>query len=99
MMISRAQIGQILKVYESQAAQRSSKVASARGASAAKDKVVLSASQDDQNRVREILKDIPDIRLEKVEALKKQIEAGTYKVEASEVADKMLGRLLADRIK
>ena len=98
-MISRAQIGQILKVYESQAAQRSSKVASARGASAAKDKVVLSASQDDQNRVREILKDVPDIRLEKVEALKKQIEAGTYKVEASEVADKMLGRLLADRIK
>jgi flagellar biosynthesis anti-sigma factor FlgM len=39
------------------------------------------------------------MRLDKVEALRKQIESGNYKVDATEVADKMLGRLLADRIK
>ncbi len=98
-MISRAQIGQILKIYGSQAARSSSKVASPQDPTARQDKIVLSASQEDQMRVRRIVDDIPDVRLEKVEALKKQIEAGTYKVDASEVADKMLGRLLADRIK
>ncbi len=97
-MISRAQIGQILKIYRSQAVRSSSKAASPEEVMA-QDKIVLSASQEDQNKVRRIVEDIPDIRLEKVEPLKKKIEAGTYKVEASEVADKMLGRLLADRIK
>ncbi len=99
MMISRAQIGQVLKVYESQRAPSSSKTDPAGKVHSGKDKIALSASQDDQNRVRGIVKDIPDVRLEKVEHLKKQVEAGTYKVDASEVADKMLGRLLADRIK
>jgi len=99
MMISRAQIGQVLKIYGSQAVRSSSKAQAPGDVAPKQDKIVLSASQEDQMRVRRIIDDTPDIRLEKVEALKKQIEAGTYKVDPSEVADKMLGRLLADRIK
>ncbi len=98
-MISRAQIGQVLKIYRSQAVRSSSKAGSPEDVGAGQDKVVLSASQEDHARVRSIVETIPDIRLDKVEALKKQIEAGKYSVDASEVADKILGRLLADRIK
>ncbi|MGI6633401.1 MAG: flagellar biosynthesis anti-sigma factor FlgM [Bacillota bacterium] len=100
MMISRAQIGKILKIYETQgAAHPSSKAVGQADGAASKDKVVLSVSQDDLAKVRELTKKLPEMRLDKVEALRKQIESGNYKVDATEVADKMLGRLLADRIK
>lgn len=99
MMISRTQIGQILKIYETQGAVHPSKAAGAAGGVASKDKIVLSASQDDLSKVRELVKKLPDVRLDKVESLRKQVEAGSYKADAAEVADKMLGRLLADRIK
>lgn len=99
MMISKAQIGQILKVYEAQGAARPSSKAVGSSGEVVKDKIVLSASQEDLAKVRELVKNLPDIRLDKVESLKKQIEAGAYKVDAAAVADKMLGRLMADRLK
>ena len=43
----------------------------------------VSAARDELNR-------IPDVREEKVAALKKEIENGTYKVDSEEIAEKML---------
>jgi negative regulator of flagellin synthesis FlgM len=37
--------------------------------------------------------DAPDVRMEKVDAIKKQIEAGTYHVDSKAVAEKLLGQL------
>ncbi len=37
-------------------------------------------------RYTKMARDIPDVRQEKVEAIKKQIEPGTYRVSAEEVA-------------
>ena len=39
------------------------------------------------------------MRLDKVESIAKEVEAGTYKVDSMQVADKMMGRILADRLR
>ena len=41
----------------------------------------------------------PDIREELVEPLARAVESGEYSVDLESVAEKMLGRLLADRIR
>jgi flagellar biosynthesis anti-sigma factor FlgM len=41
-------------------------------------------------RFKELTKKIPDVRQEKVDAIKKKIEAGEYKIDANAVASKML---------
>ena len=41
--------------------------------------------------VRKILKEIPDVREEKVNEIKEQIKNGTYNVTAEDLANKMLG--------
>ena len=100
MMISRAQIGQILKVYRVQGLVQTSKQAGdVSGASSVKDDISLSFSQDDLKKVKELVDKLPDVRTEKVESIARELQSGTYKVDAREVADKMMGRLLADRLK
>jgi negative regulator of flagellin synthesis FlgM len=50
----------------------------------------------DLNAIRKIVENTPDRREEKVAALKKMIASGEYKVNAREVADKMIKEFLAD---
>jgi flagellar biosynthesis anti-sigma factor FlgM len=45
------------------------------------------------------LTDIPDIRMDVVEPIKKAIEEGTYKVSGLDIADMMIRRRAADRIR
>ncbi|MDO8586487.1 MAG: flagellar biosynthesis anti-sigma factor FlgM [Armatimonadota bacterium] len=45
------------------------------------------------------LEKIPDIRHELVEPLKKAIQEGTYKVSGQDIADMMIRRRLADKIR
>lgn len=45
------------------------------------------------------LESIPDVRADVVESLKKRIAEGTYKVTGEEIADMMVRRRLADRIR
>jgi negative regulator of flagellin synthesis FlgM len=100
LMISRAQIGQIIKVYRTQGMlQPLSKASGAVYSVPAKDDISLSFSQDDLKRVRELVQKLPDIRLDKVESIARGVQAGTYNVDPREVADKMMGRLLADRLR
>lgn len=47
----------------------------------------------------EALKEIPDVREEIVADLKARIEKGEYKVSGEEIADMMMRRLRADRIR
>ena len=41
-------------------------------------------------RFKEIAKGIPDVRQEKIDEIKKKIEAGEYNVNADDVASKMI---------
>jgi negative regulator of flagellin synthesis FlgM len=56
------------------------------------DKVDLStkAREKDVEKVRKILDKVPDVREEKVVALKGAIEEGTYKVNGEKIAQKMI---------
>ena len=50
----------------------------------------------DMSRIRELVENAPDMREEKVALLKKMIASGEYKVNAREVADKMIKECLFD---
>lgn len=59
------------------------------------DSVELSGDASAMQAAREVIAQTPDARMERVEALRRQIEAGTYEVSALDIAEKMLaeGRL------
>lgn len=81
----------IQKVKESQDA---AKVAS--GPSVESDRVELSASSLDVQKMKEIIQETPAVRIDKVQALKAQIERGEYEVDSYRVADRMLLGLLSE---
>jgi negative regulator of flagellin synthesis FlgM len=54
------------------------------------DKVELSPQSRDMKKIHEILASTPEVRTEKVAALKNAISQGTYNVKTGDVADKMV---------
>jgi negative regulator of flagellin synthesis FlgM len=62
------------------------------------DTVNISDAAKEIQEVRKQLDAIPDVRAEKVEQLKNQIESGTYEVKSEEIADKMLREALFNDI-
>ncbi|RNC70146.1 MAG: flagellar biosynthesis anti-sigma factor FlgM [Desulfuromonadales bacterium] len=62
----------------------------AAGAVQGGDTVKLSSGVERFAKMSEAVQGLPDIRVERVEELKKSIAAGQYKVNARDVAEKML---------
>lgn len=62
------------------------------------DTVNISDAAKEIQEVRRQLDAIPDVRTEKVEQLKSQIEDGTYEIKSEEIADKMLREALFNDI-
>jgi negative regulator of flagellin synthesis FlgM len=62
------------------------------------DSVELSQSARDLQKAQKALPDLPDIREDKVAALKQQIENGTYDIRADKVAANMLKESLINDI-
>jgi len=60
------------------------------------DRVELSASSIDVQKMKMIIQDTPSVRMDRVQALKNQIERGDYQVDPYRVADKMLINLLSE---
>ncbi len=60
------------------------------------DRVELSTSSAEVQKMRGILQETPSVRTDKVQALKERIERGEYQVDPYEVADKMLMSLMSD---
>lgn len=54
-----------------------------------KDELSLSSKAKDYQLVKNALKQVPDIRKDKVDALKQQIESGNYSVSGKEVVEKL----------
>ena len=54
------------------------------------DKLELTGSKQQFQVAMKAARDVPEVRMEKVEAIKTQIEAGTYKVDSRAVAEKIL---------
>jgi negative regulator of flagellin synthesis FlgM len=60
--------------------------------------VVLSVSPSAQEvqQVKRMINQLPDVREDRVQALKAQIEGGTYRVSGEDIADLIIRRVLAD---
>jgi len=60
--------------------------------------VVLYSKAKEIRELAKVIKDLPDIREEKVAELKKQIDQGTYKVDGEKIAFKMIKEFILDEI-
>lgn len=80
-------------VYQTHEVQaRKGKVKSAPAAQSATqgDRVQLSAQAKEMQAARQAIQQMPDVDLEKVAKIKAQIKSGSYKVNAQEIASKMI---------
>lgn len=64
--------------------------AAAGPAAAQVDQVVLSQRAAEIQKAKEALASVPEVRQEKVAALKRRIQEGTYEIDAEAIADKII---------
>ncbi len=60
----------------------------------------ISVSNDAQAYLvaRQAIKNVPDVREEKLAELQQRVKSGTYEVKDEDIAEKMLGRTLVDKL-
>lgn len=98
--ISRQEIENVSRVYrieppaESRRAERLARVDQPAG-----DQVTISRQARLVQELRQRIEAEPDVRADKVAELRAAIQQGKYRVDSRDIADKMLGRILADRLK
>jgi negative regulator of flagellin synthesis FlgM len=63
---------------------------------APEEKVDLSTRSKDLLQIKKAVSQLPEIREEKIQELKTQIEQGTYKINGDKIAEKMIGESLID---
>ena len=80
---------QAQKTKESTATDKAGSVA-AKGAAEPSARAEISARAREMSQAKVIAENTPDVREEKIAALKKRIAEGTYKVDADAVADRMV---------
>ncbi len=100
MKISRSQIDSALKIQsETIHSQQGAKQGKDRAGAAKTDELSISPRASEVRKLKEVIAAMPDERADKVEALSKQIAEGTYEVKAADIAEMMLRRSIADRLK
>ena len=62
------------------------------------DRVELSAGSLEVQKAKDILEQTPDVRADRVQALKEEIARGEYQVNPYRLADKMMGSLLSETV-
>jgi negative regulator of flagellin synthesis FlgM len=86
------EIPKILGVYDKQ--KSIGKVDKTSGVSAKKDVVSISNQAKDYQTAMKAIKDVPDIRQDKVKELSEKFDSGTYSVSGNDVADKVLKSII-----
>ena len=95
MIISGKQIQTILNAYSDNKSVRNVKTEKSTSLQQ-KDQVVLSSQAQEFAHILQSIKNSSEVREEKVKELAEKINSGNYKVTSQEVADKMIGRIMAD---
>jgi len=62
------------------------------------DKVVLSPKAKEVQEATKLIKELPDIREDKVAKLKEQVDQGTYRIDGKKIAFKMLKESILDEL-
>jgi negative regulator of flagellin synthesis FlgM len=68
------------------------------GAQTDSDRLEISVRSREIAHLDELIRSTPDVREDKIEKVRKEIEAGTYNVKAEKIAEKILGGNLLDEI-
>lgn len=79
-------INQVNKLYGAQTMVPPTKQMGKMG----KDKVSFSEVGKDIQFAAKLAKEVPDVRQDKIEAIKERIKSGTYNVDAKEVSEKIV---------
>ncbi len=94
MVIGDGRVGNILKSYLNNVQKTSSKVKVTKQEEVKgdkiKDKVVFSSEAKEFQKMLETLKNLPDVREDKVAEYKKLIESGNYNVKSEDIADSIV---------
>ena len=85
------QIPGVTGVYNKQGA---AKVEKAKEAQGKKDVVSISNSGQDYNVAMKALREVPDVRMDRVEELSKQIESGNYNPSGDKIVDTMIKNIV-----
>lgn len=94
-------IGGIQKIYKAYNINKKKEVKGAAAVEGKKDELTISQEAVDYGIVAKgikIMRSIPDIREEKVNAIKQQIDNGLYNVDGKDVAQKMLSDKFDKRV-
>lgn len=97
MKISSEQVQQILKSYGVKGPAKVQKADQAGAVQPAAD-AALSAASQEISKALALIGKTSDVRADKVAALKARIDAGTYQVSGSDVANSIWARALADEL-
>jgi negative regulator of flagellin synthesis FlgM len=58
-----------------------------------KDRISLSGKAKEINELKRLISEMPDIRADRVDALRKAIDSGDYNIDAKKIAQRMLEEL------
>ncbi|KNF09660.1 negative regulator of flagellin synthesis, anti-sigma-28 factor FlgM [Gottschalkia purinilytica] len=94
MKIFNDRISKILEVYNG---QQHIKNVNKNQAPKRRDELNLSSHAKEYQVAMNALKDVPDIRKEKVEEIKKQIQMGTYEIDSDKIVEKMFDTINIDK--
>ena len=97
MIISGKQVQDMLRLYADQ--NQKAKQAVRPQKSAKLDEVVLSPKAQEFAHLLQQAKATPDVREDKIAGLIAKVESGNYSVDAKDIADRMIGRALDDRLR
>lgn len=98
MMISKAQIQQVIKQYGDNSKVRKSEKTDGVSGTQRADEVTISREALSAQQVQKYMQEIPDVRTERVLELQERIQSGTYDVSGEDIAEKIIGRSIVDRI-
>jgi len=98
MIISNKQIQSVLKVYSEQNNVAKNAKTGKSQPTKGPDQVILSSGVQEFGHILQKAVAMSDVRPERVREISKKVQDGTYHVDAKDVADKMVGRSLVDKL-
>ncbi|ADG83632.1 flagellar biosynthesis anti-sigma factor FlgM [Thermincola potens] len=100
MIISDAQIKSLLQTYARQDARYSARKAKDEREKKAmvNDNSLVSDTARAFQMAKNLIKEMPDIREERLKGIQNQVMTGTYEISDDEIAEKMIGRSLVDKL-
>lgn len=91
-------IGLIKNVQRLDATQQSVRSSTVGGSGGGSDRLELSVRSLEMTRFDDLIQSVPDVREDRVEQIRSEIEAGTYNVKAEKIAEKIIGGNLLDEV-